>query len=145
MTPSDQELETLVVDLARRACHAAQRMSELSTSVKNAWLLRSAERLEAAKAEILAANARDVARAEEGGLSGPLLGRLAISDRKWNDMIAGLHDVAALLLITMVMAHIYFALRPEKLFFTRSMVLGWITRDEHAAHHDPARWRVDSE
>ena len=56
-----------------------------------------------------------------------------------------LHDVAALLLITMVMAHIYFALRPEKLFFTRSMILGWITRDEHAAHHDPERWRAGSE
>ena len=56
-----------------------------------------------------------------------------------------LHDVAALLLVTMVMAHVYFALRPEKLFFTRSMILGWITRDEHATHHDPERWRADSE
>lgn len=56
-----------------------------------------------------------------------------------------LHDVAALLLITMVMAHIYFALRPEKLFFTRSMILGWITQDEHAAHHDPERWQADPE
>jgi len=56
-----------------------------------------------------------------------------------------LHDLAALLLVTMVMTHIYFALRPEKLFFTRSMIVGWITRDEHAAHHDPERWRVDPE
>ena len=56
-----------------------------------------------------------------------------------------LHDLAALLLVTMVMAHVYFALRPEKLYFTRSMIMGWITRDEHAAHHDPERWRVDPE
>jgi len=56
-----------------------------------------------------------------------------------------LHDVTALLLITMVMAHIYFALRPEKLFFTRAMILGWITQDEHASHHDPERWRADPE
>lgn len=56
-----------------------------------------------------------------------------------------LHDLAALLLVTMVMTHIYFALRPEKLFFTRSMIVGWITRDEYVAHHDPERWRADRE
>ncbi len=56
-----------------------------------------------------------------------------------------LHDFAALLLIAMVMMHVYFALRPEKLFFTRAMILGWITRDEHEAHHDPERWRADPE
>ncbi len=56
-----------------------------------------------------------------------------------------LHDLAALLLVTMVVTHIYFALRPEKLFFTRSMIVGWITRDEYAAHHDPERWRADRE
>ena len=54
-----------------------------------------------------------------------------------------LHDFSALMLVTMIMAHIYFALRPEKLHFTRSMVLGWITRAEYKKHHDPARWRVD--
>jgi formate dehydrogenase subunit gamma len=56
-----------------------------------------------------------------------------------------LHDFAALLLVIMVMMHAYFALRPEKLFFFRSMILGWITRDEHAAYHDPKRWRADLE
>lgn len=64
-----------------------------------------------------------------------------LSDGTWG-VIYVLHDLAALLLITMVMTHIYFALRPEKLFFTRSMLLGWITRKEYGAHHDPARWRV---
>ncbi len=96
MNPSPRELEQLVVDLARRACNASQRMSELSTRVKNDWLLRSAERLEAAKAGILAANARDLALAEKNGVSGPLLARLEISEAKWRDMIAGLRDVAAL-------------------------------------------------
>jgi len=54
-----------------------------------------------------------------------------------------LHDFSALMLVTMIMAHIYFALRPEKLHFTRSMILGWITRAEYKKNHDPARWRVD--
>jgi hypothetical protein len=38
--------------------------------------------------------------------------------------------------------HIYFALRPEKLHFTRSMILGWITREEYRANHDTNRWQV---
>lgn len=54
-----------------------------------------------------------------------------------------LHGLGALLLITMVMLHVYFALRPEKLLYTRSMILGWITREEYAEHHDPSRWRID--
>lgn len=56
-----------------------------------------------------------------------------------------LHDLAALSLITMLMAHVYFALRPEKLHFTRSMILGWITRSEYEKYHDPGRWRLDAE
>jgi cytochrome b subunit of formate dehydrogenase len=56
-----------------------------------------------------------------------------------------LHDFGALLLITMLMAHVYFALRPEKLHFTRSMIFGWITRTEYEKHHDPGRWRVDAD
>jgi cytochrome b subunit of formate dehydrogenase len=53
------------------------------------------------------------------------------------------HGLAALLLITMVMMHVYFALRPEKLKFTRAMIRGWITRREFDEHHDPKRWQVD--
>jgi formate dehydrogenase subunit gamma len=54
-----------------------------------------------------------------------------------------LHGLAALLLITMVMSHVYFALRPEKLLYFRAMWRGWITRGEFRAHHDPQRWQVD--
>lgn len=51
-----------------------------------------------------------------------------------------LHGFTALLSVTLIMLHIYFAIRPEKLFYTRSMILGWITRSEYQAHHDPSRW-----
>lgn len=64
-----------------------------------------------------------------------------LSSSTWG-VIYVLHDLAALALVTMVMTHIYFALRPEKLLFTRAMLLGWISRKEYAANHDPARWRV---
>jgi cytochrome b subunit of formate dehydrogenase len=53
------------------------------------------------------------------------------------------HGFAALCLITVVMIHVYFALRPEKLFFTRAMIRGWITREEYREHHDPDLWQAD--
>jgi glutamate-5-semialdehyde dehydrogenase len=85
-----------VVDLARRARAASERVAELSTREKNAWLLRCADRLTDARSEILEANSRDLERAEKTGVSEPLRNRLELSDGKWRDMIAGLRDVAAL-------------------------------------------------
>jgi formate dehydrogenase subunit gamma len=51
-----------------------------------------------------------------------------------------LHGFAGLASITMIIVHIYFACRPEKLYMTRSMLRGWISRDEYRRHHDPERW-----
>jgi formate dehydrogenase subunit gamma len=65
-----------------------------------------------------------------------------LSAETWG-MVYVLHDLAALTLITMVMMHVYFALRPEKRLFTRAMIRGWITRAEFSEHHDPERWQVD--
>jgi formate dehydrogenase subunit gamma len=65
-----------------------------------------------------------------------------LADGTWG-IVYVLHGLAALLLITMVMLHVYFALRPEKLKFTRAMIRGWITRREFDEHHDPNRWQVD--
>ena len=65
-----------------------------------------------------------------------------LADATWG-IVYVLHDLAALMLVTMVMMHVYFALRPEKLKFTRAMILGWITRREFDEHHDKERWQVD--
>ena len=89
-------LDAQMLALAQRAREASRSAAELSTREKNAWLLRAAERLDAARDRILAANAEDVRAAEAAGVEKPLLGRLALSDGKWRDMIAGLRDVAAL-------------------------------------------------
>ena len=51
-----------------------------------------------------------------------------------------LHGLSTLALIALVVFHLYFTLRPEKLFYLRSMIKGWISEDELAAHHDPERW-----
>ncbi len=89
-------LEQTIHSLATRARAASERMAELSTREKDAWLLRAAERLEAAKARILAANAEDLAEARRSGVAEPLVNRLELSASKWRDMLAGLRDVAAL-------------------------------------------------
>jgi glutamate-5-semialdehyde dehydrogenase len=89
-------LEQTVHDLASRARAASERTAELSTREKDAWLLRAAERLEAAKPRILAANAEDLADARRAGVAEPLVNRLELSESRWRDMLAGLRDVAAL-------------------------------------------------
>lgn len=64
-----------------------------------------------------------------------------LSDEAWG-AVNVVHGLSALLLITMVMTHVYFALRPEKLMYLRAMLLGWITRAEFDRIHDPQRWQV---
>ncbi len=51
-----------------------------------------------------------------------------------------LHGLSTLALVALAATHMYFALRPEKLFYTRSMVSGWISEDEMAANHDTSLW-----
>ena len=55
------------------------------------------------------------------------------------------HGIATLIFVSTVMLHIYFALRPEKLLYTRAMIWGWITREEYNEHHDSERWQISSE
>lgn len=54
-----------------------------------------------------------------------------------------LHGTATLGLIAFTAIHIYFALRPEKRFYTRSMVTGWISEAEMKANHDTNKWKPE--
>ena len=63
-------------------------------------------------------------------------------DMTWGMMYV-LHGLAGVGLIALIMVHIYFALRPEKLAITRSMVFGSITREHYLEEHDPTRWPVE--
>jgi cytochrome b subunit of formate dehydrogenase len=65
-----------------------------------------------------------------------------LPDAAWG-IVHVVHGFAALLLITLVMIHVYFALRPEKSLYLRAMILGYITRDEFMRRHDPQRWRIE--
>jgi cytochrome b subunit of formate dehydrogenase len=64
-----------------------------------------------------------------------------MSDQAWGWTYV-LHGLAGVGFVGLIIAHIYFALRPEKLWITRSMILGYITRREYLEHHDPDRWHV---
>ena len=68
---------------------------------------------------------------------------LAWSDATWG-WVYVLHGVASVGFVGLLMAHIYFAVRPDKWWITRSMFKGWITREEYLAHHDPEQWKVST-
>jgi cytochrome b subunit of formate dehydrogenase len=63
------------------------------------------------------------------------------SDMTWGLMYV-LHGLAGVGLIALIMAHIYFALRPEKFVITKSMVFGSMPREYYLEHHDPERWTI---
>ena len=65
-------------------------------------------------------------------------------DATWGWMYV-LHGLAGVGFITMVMAHIYFAIRPEKLELTKGMIFGSVSREHYLDHHDPERWPVSDE
>lgn len=88
------ELREQVEELCRAAQQAARGMARLTTADKDRWLLRAAERLEAAKAPILEANRRDIAEAEAKGVATPMVRRLSLEGGKWETMIDGLRQVA---------------------------------------------------
>ena len=66
-----------------------------------------------------------------------------LSDGTWG-FIYVLHGLSGVALITLTMAHVYFAVRPEKRWMTQSMIRGWIGRDDYLRHHDPEKWKVDA-
>ena len=89
------DLRERIEALARDARTASRLVADLDTRHKDAWLLRSAERLETARGRILEANHTDIRAAEERGVDAPLLRRLDLAD-KWSAMLDGLRQVAAL-------------------------------------------------
>jgi cytochrome b subunit of formate dehydrogenase len=65
------------------------------------------------------------------------------SDMNWG-MIYVLHGLAGVGLISLIMVHIYFAVRPEKLPITKAMISGSMSREFYLEEHDPERWVVET-
>ena len=62
-----------------------------------------------------------------------------LQEHSWG-IIYAFHDLAAMSFVSLIMLHIYFALRPEKMLYTRAMISGWMRRQDYLANHDPALW-----
>lgn len=65
-------------------------------------------------------------------------------DMTWGIMYL-LHGFAGVALIALVVVHVYFALRPEKLPVTKAMISGTLSRRYYLEHHDPRRWVCDGQ
>jgi len=85
-----------VADLARRAKAAAPSLAVATTEVKNAALLAAADRLQADVADLLDANAEDVARGEAEGMPDGMVDRLRLDEVRVAGMASGLRQVADL-------------------------------------------------
>ena len=64
------------------------------------------------------------------------------SDMTWGMMYV-LHGLAGVGLITLTIVHVYFAVRPEKLPITASMIVGSMSREFYLKEHDPKRWVIE--
>lgn len=85
-----------VMACARAAHRVAPIVAQLTSDDKNAMLLDAAAALEAAGAEIIAANQRDIDQGRARGLSEALIDRLGLDSARIAGIAGGLRQVAAL-------------------------------------------------
>jgi glutamate-5-semialdehyde dehydrogenase len=90
------EVERMMLGLghAARDCREALALSD--TATRNRALVAAAAALRARRAEILAANARDMEQARGRGLSSAMLDRLALDDRRVEAMAKGIEEIVEL-------------------------------------------------
>ena len=89
-------IEATIRDMAIAAREAAGKLVRISTDQKNTALLSIAAGLEKEAALIKGENQKDLAKAQERGLSSAMLDRLAVKDATISAMVNGLKDVAGL-------------------------------------------------
>ena len=89
-------MESYMEMLARLAKEASRTAAKLRTDDKNRGLLAVADELVAQQEMILEENAKDVEAAQAKGTKQSLIDRLALSEKRIEDMAAGLRQIAAL-------------------------------------------------
>lgn len=90
------QIETTVLDMVKKAKAAARVIGAMPAALKNTLLVEIGQALVAQQPFILAENAKDMAVAEQKGLSSAMLNRLQITAKGIQDMVQGLGEVAAL-------------------------------------------------
>lgn len=93
---TDTEIQQTLLEMGRRARAAAHELVKLTTAQKNAILLAMADEIDARQAGILEANARDLARARENGLSSAMIDRLTLDPKRLAAVAAAVREVATL-------------------------------------------------
>ncbi len=91
-----ETLDTLMLDIGRRARAAARALALAPAERKNAALRAAAAALRASAHKILAANAADVADAEARGTAASFLDRLRLDPKRLEAIAAAVEDVAGL-------------------------------------------------
>lgn len=90
------DTQVYMQSVGKKARAASAGLARATTDRKNQALLAIRDALEAAKADILSANAKDMANGEQKGLDSALLDRLALNESRFAGMLQGLTDVVAL-------------------------------------------------
>lgn len=92
----DDQVREAVHDVARAARVASRALRTATSAVKDAALLRIADDLVAATDRVVAANAEDLARAQEQGVSAAMQDRLRLDAARVAAIAAAVRDVVAL-------------------------------------------------
>ena len=96
MNAVDPDVQNLMLAIGRRARAAAGVLAFAATDAKNLALTAAADAIVAEQASILAANAEDIERAKERGISEAFLDRLTVTEARLAGVAQGLRDIAAL-------------------------------------------------
>lgn len=89
------ELTTLALEMGKRAKKASALLAKTNKEERSNALKFMAQKVRAAKDEILAANAKDVAKAIEDKLSDAMIDRLKLDDKRLESIASGLEEMAA--------------------------------------------------
>ena len=90
------EITQTIQSMGQRARDASRETARANTDQKNQALLATAEALIAQRPQILAANQKDLEAGEAKGLDPAMLDRLALNEARFQAMLEGLQQVAAL-------------------------------------------------
>ncbi|MEI8144550.1 MAG: glutamate-5-semialdehyde dehydrogenase [Alphaproteobacteria bacterium] len=91
-----ESLDALMLEIGRRAKASARRLGLATAAEKNAALNAIADAIQAAEAQILAANAEDVADGRRDGMSAAFLDRLTLTPARIAGMVEGVRSVVDL-------------------------------------------------
>jgi len=94
--PMPGDAAVLIADMGARARAASKTLALAPTADKAAGLVAAAVQIRARAAEILAANAEDMAAGQKNGLSGAMLDRLRLDDGRLASIADAIDDVGAL-------------------------------------------------